>query len=32
MKMTTNKHFNVDHAKLPDKKLMFNFAREIYSD
>ena len=32
LKMMTNKNFNVDLAKLPDKKMMFDFAKELYVD
>ena len=30
--MITNKNQNVDLAKLPDKKLMLEFAKEMYFD
>ena len=32
LKMITNKNFNVDLAKSPDKKLMYDFATEMYFD
>ena len=32
LKMMTNKNYNVDLAKLPDKKLMFEFSKEMYFD
>ena len=31
-KMITNKNFNVNHASLSDKKLMYEFAKEMYFD
>ena len=32
LKMITNKNFNVNHASLSDKKLMYNFATEMHFD
>ena len=32
LKMISNKNYNVDLAKLLDKKIVLDFAREIYSD
>ena len=32
LKMITNKNFNVNHASLSDKKLMYEFAKEMYFD
>ena len=32
LKMITNNNYNVDHASLPDKKLMFDFAKEMHFD
>ena len=32
LKMMTNKNYNVDLANLLDKKLMFEFAKEMYFD
>ena len=32
LKMMTNKCYNVDLAKLRDKKLKFEFAKEVYFD
>ena len=32
LKMLTNKNYNVDHASLSDKKLMYYFAKEMYFD
>ena len=32
LKMITNKNYNVDHASLSDKKLMYNFAKEMHFD
>ena len=32
LKMITNKNYNVDNANLPDKKLMYEFAKEMYFD
>ena len=32
LKMITNKNYNVDLASLSDKKLMFDFAKEIHFD
>ena len=32
LKMITNKNYNVDHASLSDKKLMYDFAKEMSSD
>ena len=32
LKMITNKNYNVDHASLSDKKLMYDFAKEMYFD
>ena len=32
LKMITNKNFNVDLASLADKKLMYNFAKEMHFD
>ena len=32
LKMITNKNYNVDHASLSDKKLMYNFAKEMNFD
>ena len=30
--MVTNKNYNVDHASLLDKKLMYDFAKEMHFD
>ena len=30
LKMITNKNYNVNHASLSDKKLMYEFAKEMY--
>ena len=30
LEMVTNKDYNVDHASLADKKLMFDFAKEMH--
>ena len=30
--MITNKNYNVDHASLSDKKLMYDFAKEMNFD
>ena len=30
--MLTNKNYNVNHASLSDKKLMYEFAKEMYFD
>ena len=32
LKMITNKNYNVDLASLADKKLMYNFAKEMHFD
>ena len=32
LKMITNKNYNVDLASLSDKKLMYNFAKEMHFD
>ena len=32
LKMITNKNYNVNHASLSDKKLMYNFAKEMNFD
>ena len=32
LKIMTNKNYNVDLASLSDKKLMYDFAKEMYSD
>ena len=32
LKMTTNKNYNVDLATLSDKKLMYDFAKEMHFD
>ena len=32
LKMKTNKNYNVDLANLPDKKLMYEFGKEMYFD
>ena len=32
LEMITNKDYNVDHASLADKKLMFDFAKEMHFD
>ena len=32
LKMTTNKNYNVDLASLADKKLMYDFAKEMHFD
>ena len=32
LKMITNKNYNVDHASLSDKKLMYEFAKEMHFD
>ena len=32
LKMITNNNYNVDHASLPDKKLMYDFAKEMHFD
>ena len=31
-KMITNKNYNVDLASLSDKKLMYDFAKEMHFD
>ena len=32
LKMITNKNYNVDHSSLSDKKLMYDFAKEMHFD
>ena len=32
LKMITNDNYNVDHASLADKKLMYDFAKEMHFD
>ena len=32
LKMITNKNYNVDHNSLSDKKLMYDFAKEMHYD
>ena len=32
LKMITNKNYNVDLANLVDKKIMYDFAKEMYFD
>ena len=32
LKMITNKNYNVNHASLSDKKLMYDFAKEMHFD
>ena len=32
LEMVTNKDYNVDHASLADKKLMYDFAKEMHFD
>ena len=32
LKMITNKNYNVNHASLSDKKLIYEFAKEMYFD
>ena len=32
LKMIINKNYNVNHASLADKKLMYNFAKEMHFD
>ena len=32
LKMVTNKNYNVNHASLSDKKLMYEFAKEMHFD
>ena len=32
LKMITNKNYNVNHASLSDKKLMYAFAKEVHFD
>ena len=32
LKMITNKNYNVDHASLSDKKLMYDFAKDMNFD
>ena len=32
LEMVTNKNYNVDHASLADKKLMYDFAKEMHFD
>ena len=32
LKMITNKNYNVDHASFSDKKLMYDFAKEMHFD
>ena len=32
LKMITNNNYNVDHATLADKKLMYDFAKEMHFD
>ena len=32
LKMITSKNYNVDHASLSDKKLMYDFAKEMHFD
>ena len=30
LKLMTNENYNIDLANLPDKKLMFEFAKEMF--
>ena len=32
LKLVTKNNYNVDHASLVDKKLMYNFAKEVHFD
>ena len=32
LKMITNKNYNVDHGSLSDKKLLYDFAKEMHFD
>ena len=32
LEMITNKNYNVDHASLADKKIMYDFAKEMHFD
>ena len=32
LKTKTNKSYHVDLAKLPDRKIMYDFAKEMYFD
>ena len=32
LKLLSNKNYNVDHAKLPDNKLRYEVAKEMYLD
>ena len=32
LEMITNKDYNVDHASLADKKLMYDFAKQMIFD
>ena len=32
LKLITNKNYNVDHASLSDKKVMYDFAKEMHFD
>ena len=32
LKMITNSNYNIDHASLTDKKLMYDFAKEMHFD
>ena len=32
LKMITNKNYNIDLASLADKKLMYDFAKEMHFD
>ena len=32
LKKITDKYYNLDYAKLPDEKIMFEFAKEMYFD
>ena len=32
LKMITNKNYNVNHASLSDKKLLYDFAKEMHFD
>ena len=32
LKMITNKNYNINHASLSDKKIMYNFAKEMHFD
>ena len=32
LKMTPNKNYDIDLASLQDKKLMYDFAKELYFD